>query len=140
MTTTVYNTGLDLLAPWTTSTYRFLLLNDAGYAPNKDDDFVATLVPGTNEISVAGYSRQTAATKTRTVSDSLDRIVYDCDDPNFGTLTAGQNVTAMVLFKFVTNDADSPLICYYPIGPVATAGVPFPVQIPASGVAYVDSP
>lgn len=138
MATVVYNAGLDLLGggDWTTGTFRFLLLNDAGYVPNPDDDFVSTLVPGTNEISVAGYSRQTAAGKTRTVSDSLDRITYDCTDPNFGTLTAGENVAAMVLFKFVTVDADSPLIVYYPIGPVATAGVPFPVSLPTNGVAY----
>lgn len=141
MTTTIYNAGLDVLGggSFVADTYRFLLLQGAGYTPNPDDVFVSALTPGSNEVSVAGYTRQTAGTKTRTIDNALDRITYDCADPSFGTLTAGQNVTGMVLYKFVTNDAASILVCYYPIGPVATAGVPFPVAIPSSGVAYYDA-
>lgn len=142
MATTRYNAGQDVQGGgnWIAGTYRFLLLQDTGYVPDVDDVFVADLTPGANEVSVAGYSRQTAAGKTRTVDNAADRTVYDCTDPNFGTLTAGQDVAAMVLYKFVTSDADSILVCYYPIGPVPTSGTPFVVQLASSGVTYVDAP
>lgn len=136
MAVVVFNQGLDLLATWATDTFKFMLVKGSGWTPNKDDDFVAATTPASNEVSVAGYSRQTAGTKTRTVDDTNDRITYDCADPSFGTLTAGQTVTGMVLFKFVTVDADSPLIAYYPLGSIATAGLPFPVAIATAGVAY----
>lgn len=138
MATTVYNRGLDELRDFTSDTFMALLLNDAGYVPNKDHDFVADLTPGTNEIAGAGYSRQTLATKTRTIDDTNDRITYDCDDLDFGTIAAGENVEAMVVYRFVTNDADSILIAYYPLGTIATTGLAFPVVVSASGLLYVD--
>lgn len=134
-----YNRGLDELATWTTGTFKFLLLKGSGYTFNKDHDFVADLTPGSNEVTVAGYSRQTAGTKTRTIDDTNDRITYDCADPSFGTLTAGETVSAMVLYREVTNDADSILVGYYDLVDTPTAGAPFPVTIGTNGVAYVDA-
>lgn len=135
----LYNRGLDELAPFTTSTYRFLLLKGAGYTFNKDHDFVADLTPGSNEVTVAGYARPTAGTKTRTVDDTNDRITYDCADPNFGTTVAGETVSAMVFYRFVTNDADSILIGYYDLADTATSGVPFIVTVGTAGLVYVDA-
>lgn len=133
----LYNRGLDEFKTWTTDTFRFLLLK-TGYTFNKDHDFVADLTPASFEITVAGYSRQTAGTKTRTIDDTNDRITYDCADPAFGTLTAGETVVAMVLYRFVTNDADSILIGYYDIADSATNGAAFTVVMGANGAAYVD--
>jgi hypothetical protein len=134
----LYNRGADELTAFTTSTYKFLLLKGSGYTPNKDHDYVADLTPASNEVTVAGYARVTAATKTRTIDDTNDRITYDCDDPAFGSLTAGQTVSAMVLYRFVTNDADSILIAYYDLADTATNGSAFTVQLSTAGVAYVD--
>lgn len=136
MAVTVFNEGLDLLATWGSDTFRFLLLKGSGYVVNRDDNFVSALVPASNEVNAAGYSRQTAGAKTRTVDDTLNRITYDCADPSFGTIVAGNTITGMVLYKFVTVDADSPLIAHYPLGSIASAGLPFPVAIAATGVAY----
>lgn len=138
MPTTLYNRGLDELRNFTSDTFEALLINDAGYVPNPDHDYVADLTPGTNEIAGAGYSRQTLGTKTRTIDDGADRIVYDCADFDFGTIAAGENVTAMVVYRFVTNDADSILIAYYPLGTIATTGLSFPVIVNASGLLYTD--
>ena len=134
-----YNRGLDELATWTTNTFKFLLLKGSGYTFNKDHDYVSDLTPGSNEMTGTGYVRATAATKVRTINDSLDRITYDCDDPIFGSIAAGQTATAMVLFRFVTADSDSPLIAYYDIADTGTNGTPFSVVIPTTGVAYVDA-
>lgn len=135
----IFNRGLDELAAFTGSTYKFLLLKGSGYTFNKDHDFVSDLTVGSNEVTVAGYSRQTAGTKSRTIDDTNDRITYDCADPAFGTLTAGETVSAMVLFRFVTNDSDSILIGYYDLTDTATNGTTFTVVIGANGVMYVDS-
>lgn len=135
----LYNRGLDELATWGSNTFKFLLLKGSGYTFNKDHDYVSDLSPGSNELTVSGYSRQTAGTKTRTIDDTNDRITYDCADPSFGSAAAGETATAMVLFRFVTNDADSILIGYYDITDTPTDGNPFVVIISASGVAYVDA-
>lgn len=134
-----YNRGLDELAAFGTSTYKFLLLKGSGYTFNKDHDFVSDLTPGSNEVAGSGYARVTAASKTRTIDDSNDRITYDAADPAFGSIVAGETVSAMVLFRFVTNDADSILIAYYDLTDTATNGTAFTVTLGANGVLYVDA-
>lgn len=133
-----YNRGLDELAAWASGTYRFLLLKGAGYIPDRDHDFVSELTPGSNEVTVAGYSRQTAGTKVRAVDYSSNRITYKCADPAFGVLAAGETVSGMVLYRFVTNDADSILIGYFDLVDTPTSGAAFPVVLNAVGVAYVN--
>lgn len=139
MADSVYNRGLDEMSTWTTNTFKFLLLKGSGYTFNKDHDFVADLTPASNEVTVSGYSRQTAATKSRTIDDTNDRITYDCDDPTFGTLVAGETVSAMVLYRFVTNDSDSILIGYYDLPDTATNGTTFSVVLSVSGAFYLDA-
>lgn len=136
----IYNRGLDELGggQWLTGVYKFLLLKGAGYVPNRDHDFVAGLTPGANELTVATYARVTATTKTRTIDDALDRITYDCDDPNFGDPVAGETITGMVLFRFVTNDADSILIGYFDVTDFPTDGTNYTQVLGALGVLYVD--
>lgn len=138
MPTTVYNAGLDELRNFASVTFEALLLNDAGYVPDPDDVFVADLTPAANEIAGAGYSRQALAGKSRTVDNALDRITYDCGDFDFGNIAAGENVTGMVVYRFVTNDADSILIAHYPLGTIATTGLAFPVLVSAAGLLYTD--
>jgi hypothetical protein len=134
----IYNGGLDRLRDFTTGTFKFLLLKGSGYTVDKDHDFVANLTPGTNEVSAGGYARQTAASKTRTVDDTNDRIFYSCANLAFGSIAVGQTVTGMVLYQEVTGDADSVLIAYYDLVDTPTTGSLFAVTIGAAGVAYID--
>jgi hypothetical protein len=138
MATTVFNRGLDVLNPWTSGTFRALLLQGAIYVPNKDDDYVATAVAAAAEVVGAGYTRQVLAGKTRTIDDTLDRITYDCSDFGFGNIAAGENVDSLVLYLFVTNDADSILIAHYTLGTIATTGNAFPVVVGSAGMIYTD--
>jgi hypothetical protein len=138
MADVIYNRGLDEFRDWTTGTYQFLLLKSSAGAANRDNDFVDDLVPGTNELSVATYARVTAASKTRTIDDTNDRITYDCADPNFGAAATGQTAGQMILNKRVTNDADSVLMVSYDIPDTATDGTDFIVTMNALGAAYTD--
>lgn len=138
MAVTIYNRGLDQLNDFTSGTYKWLLLKSTGYTVDRDHDFVSDLTPASNEISASGYARVTASTKTRTIDDTNDRISYDCDDPAFGSIAAGQTYGAAVLFKFVTNDSDSILIAYFTLTATATDGSPVTPVIPAGGFIYAD--
>lgn len=135
MATTVYNRGLDELRDWTSDTIRGLLVT-ASYTPNKDHDFVSDV--SSFELSGTGYARPTLSGKTRTLSDVTDRITYDADDPDFGPIIVGETARYMILYKFVTNDADSILLACYDLGAVATNGADFVVVFDADGALYTD--
>lgn len=134
MSTLIYNQGLDLMQDWTTGTYKFLLLKSSAAAFDRDMDFVADVVASSAEISASGYARDTVTTPTRTVSDVDNCTYYDCDDPDFGSIAAGQTVGRMVLFKFITNDASSLLIADFDLTDTPTDGNPFTVVLNPSGV------
>lgn len=136
---TLYYYGMDLLRDWESADYRFLLLQGNGYTPNASHTVVSNLTPGTNEVSASGYSRAGVGNATREfISGGIfgaGGLRYDCDDPTFGTPDAGQTVTGVVLYKHVTNDADSPVVAHYPLN-APTTGDTFTVQIPVSGVLF----
>jgi hypothetical protein len=129
-----YNQGLDRFATWTTGDFRWLLLTGGSFNP--DDNFVADVLDGF-EVTVVGYARELVSTPTRTVNDTANRIEYGADDVNFGTLTAGENVTAAVLFEFVTNDADSIPVGWQTLTATATdAYDPWVLYLAGGLVAY----
>lgn len=134
----IYTRGLDELRDWQTDTYKALLLKGSGYAPSKAHDYVADLTVATNETALAGYARVTLAGAVRTIDDTNNRIVYDCNDIAFGTIAAGDTITAMVVYKFVTSDADSILIGYHDLVDTATDGLAFTYQVHPSGLYYLD--
>lgn len=135
----IFNNGLDALVDIATADLRWLLLKGTGYTFSPDHDTVAALTPGTNEVSVAGYARQTLTGGTRTVDDANDRVTYTADDPDFGTLDPGETVTATVLYRHVTNDSDSVPVAYFNFSGVATNALdPFVVQFTDDVIGYVD--
>lgn len=124
----IYTRSRDRLGAIATADMRWMLLKGDGYTPNPDHDFVADLTPASNEVSVTSYERLTLTNGSRTVNDSTNRIEYKSDNPNWGTLEAGQNVTGCVLYEHVTNDTDSPLYGYWELTEVGTADItPFVV-------------
>ena len=132
-----YNAGLDGLAEWGSGTYQWALLTAGAF--DADDSTVADVLAGATEVTVSGYARQAVDTPVRTVDDAIDRIVYECIDPDFGALGAGQTVTAVVLIQVVTNDADSVPIGWSDITPTATDALsPFVVRVADGTVAYID--
>jgi hypothetical protein len=111
-----------------------LMLLKSG-TPNADDNFVADITPGTNELSVAGYARVTLTTKSVTEDDTNDFAYMDADDVVFAALTTGQTITWAYLLEFVTNDADSFLEAAYDVTDTPTNGGTITIvwAAPASG-------
>lgn len=128
-----YDYGLDLLSGWASATIKALLVTTS-YAFNPATQYVSSVVAA--EVTVAGYSRQTLTTCARTVDTTAHRIKYTADDPGFGTLTAGETIGGLIVYKFVTTDANSLLIGYLPLTPTATAGAAVDVAFSSDGVFY----
>jgi hypothetical protein len=124
----IYTRSRDRLAAIATADLRWMLLKGTGYTPDEDHDFVSAVVPASNEVTVTSYTRLTLDNGARTVNDTLGRIEYTADNPNWGTLGDGEQVTGLVLYEHVTDDTDSPLIGYWPLTAVGSDDVtPFVV-------------
>lgn len=124
----VFDTYLDHLAAgtavWTADTVKGMLVAASTWTPAKSDGFVATILSaGAVEVTAAPYARQTLASKTKTLDGGGHRVLLDGNLLDFGAMAAAQSYDHLVLFKFVTNDADSWLICAFDLGALVTNGV-----------------
>jgi len=120
---------------WTVDTFKMLLVDTNYIFDPRAHEFVAG-VSG-NEIAHASYARQTLAGLT--FADHNDGTLWDANDVVFATLAAAAgNLGGFIIYKFITNDASSPLVCWGEMDPV---GVPndnnLTVQL-TSGI-YVDT-
>lgn len=134
MATGVYNRGKALLLngglDLDTQDIRVLLVS-ASYTFNPDHNFVADI---TNELSGTGYVRKELANETVTEDDTNDRAVFDADDVVWTGADFG-SPAMFIVYRQVTNDADSPLICCGDISPVvATNGGDFTLAFSANGI------
>ncbi len=127
-----YNAGLDALAPWTTVTYKWVLLSAGTF--DATDATITAVLAGATEVSVSGYARAAVTTKVRTVAD---QISYTADEPSWAGLGGGQNVVAVVLIR----DSDSVPIGWWDVSPaVATdSATPLVFTLTDGLVAYVEA-
>lgn len=110
MANVMYNAAKGSLNsnPWATGTWRVLLATSS-YAINIDSHVFVSAV--TNELSGGNYVRKDL-TNTRTVDNTNDRCDYLSDNVTWTAVTAAAGAPAFaIVYKFVTNDADSLLIC-----------------------------
>lgn len=127
-----------------------VMLLDAGYTPNKDNDFVDDSVPGTNEIVATNYTggfggagRKALATKAVNLDNTNDRAVWDADDVVWTSLGGATNdtVATAVYFKEITSDALSPVVLQLDINPdVTTNGGNLTIEHAAGatlGIGYI---
>lgn len=131
----LYDYGLDEWRDWATDTYTWLALK-ASYTPSRSHHYIADVVA--DEVTVTGYARAAVSGPTRTVDTAQHRIIYNCDDPNFGELVAGETVGYVALARELTDDADSVMLALYDISDFATNGGEFAPVVAATGVHYVD--
>lgn len=112
---------------------RVLLLKT--YVIDADDNVVDDLVPGTNEITVGGYSRQTLSGETITENDTDDFAYLDATDPVFSSLVTGETVVGAVLFRHTGSDATAPVYAGYDVTDTPTNGGNITIQFatPANG-------
>lgn len=142
MAVNFFTSGLDLLGgdptSWETDTYMGLLLQGSGYVFDPTHTVVSNLAPGSNEASAAGYARDTITTPARVDSPSPAGIFYTADNLDFGSMATGETLTSMVLYRFVTVDADSPLIAQFTFNGIDSAALsPFITNWSPSGVFFL---
>lgn len=85
-------------------TFRILLATSA-YTPVVTHQFVNEV---TNELSGGSYARQDMATRTTALNGN--NVDFKADNSAYTSLTNGQTAAWAIIYKFVTNDADSILI------------------------------
>lgn len=131
--TGILNGDIDVL----TDTLVAILVT-SGYSLDNDDDFVSDLTPASNELSGAGYSRATLASKAVAEDDTNNRATFDAADVVWTGINAG-TAAAVVIAKNSGADATSVLIAYIDTGgfPVATNGGDLTIQWNASGIFYI---
>lgn len=117
------------------ATLKVMLLK-AG-TPTPDTNFVTDLTPASNELTVSGYARQTLSGVTVTEDDTNDFAYVDATDPVFSSLATGETITWAILFRFVTNDTDSPVYCNYDVTDTPTNGgnITIVFSTPSNGAA-----
>lgn len=105
------------LSPVTGVWKAMLLVSDgAAWTPNgATEQFVSSAVG--DECSVAGYSRQTLTFTgvggiANCIVDHGDGVLtFRADNPTFAGLAAGETANRIVIYREVTNDADSQMFC-----------------------------
>lgn len=134
MPTFTFPTGLDdMYQNWVGSTFRFMLLTSAWSPDPSTEVYVAAIVA--DEYAATSYARINASGKTRTpvlpaTATGLGFVSFDCDDPAFGVLSGGSIASWLAMYRFVTNDADSPLVAAWTVLYTAngTTAATFPVS------------
>lgn len=111
----VFNRGKFIIADsslvWTSDTIRALLV-DSTYVYDPDDNFVSDIA---GELTDGSYARQTLGTKSVTEDDTGNQAIMLAAPIDFGALD-NETPEGLVLFKLVTNDADSPVISFHDAG------------------------
>jgi hypothetical protein len=137
MASNLYNPGLEKLLDGTiafeTDTINVLLV-DTSHTFTKTNEFVSDIVA--NEASGTGYARKTLANAAIALDAANDRVEFDADNPSYTALDAG-TIAAAIIFKQVTNDADSPLIAQIDFADLVTNGSDVELQINSEGLFFV---
>lgn len=133
MAETVYNKYKFGLAagtePWVSGDYRTLLLTGA-VTINPDHAFVSTVVAANTEASDGSYARVALSSKTNTQNDTDNRADLDAATIDYGALD-NETPTAMLVFRQVTNDADSIPVSIHDTGFGATSnGAGYTIELP----------
>lgn len=123
---------------WVSADVRLLLLDAAGtYTPDPDDEFVADLDPGTNELDADNYVRKALSGKAVNLNTTDDRAEWVCDNVIFSDLgpsVSGPTIQAAVLYVHDTDDSDSWLVAYLDDVTGQTNGLDATIAFDASGI------
>lgn len=138
----VANQSLNLV---TNGNVKAMLL-DTGYTPDKDHEYVSSIVA--NELGGTGYvggfggsGRKALAGKSIAKNDTTDLVVFDCNDLSWTAIDAG-TVGYVAIIEEDTNDASSPVIAIVDASPdVPTNGGDYTLQVHATnGLLTISSP
>lgn len=114
MANVMYNAAKGKDLAWTSGDWRVLLTTSA-YSPDIDaDEFVADVA---NELSGTGYVRKALASKSVNIDTAADLAEFIAGALTWEGLDTGSTPAKAVVFKQVTNDADSWLLCCVDLTP-----------------------
>jgi hypothetical protein len=143
----IYNTAkrdlLNGVHDWDSGGQVFkVMLLGPGYTPDPDHEFVSSLaayeIAGTGYTGGFGGSGRKALVNRQVVADQANnRAEADADDVSWANATL-VSVTAAVVYREGTSDADSKLIAYFDSGfPVSPTAVDLILQWNAEGILQV---
>lgn len=130
------NGGLDL----DTNDMRVLLVMTNTTADTEQDAAFIGDFTTLDEYNGAAYARKTLTGEVVNEDDPNNRAEFDADDVTWASLGAGTRQAAgALLFKFVTNDADSVPVAYIDSGgfPINGNGANFTITWNAEGILQV---
>ena len=111
--------AVDLDFDWTAGNVTAMIVDSGGgalWTPDPTDDVVATILAAGAVEAATPADRQTLTTPTSALSGA-DHLVYmDSDPVVYPNIPNATTYDTLVLFQFVTNDADSWLIAAYDLG------------------------
>ena len=110
-----------------------VLLVSSSYTFNPAHTTVSQI---TNELvndTGTGYERKEVAGIAATI-ESGDRVKVAANNVTYTAINTTANARAAVIYKKVTNDADSPLICYLQGLELATNGSDIELRMPDEGI------
>jgi hypothetical protein len=136
----VYNPGLLKLLDGTidfeNDTIKLLLV-DTNHSFTKSDEFVSDIVANeATNSSGSGYERKTLANASIALDAGNDRVEFDADDISYTAIDAG-TIASAIIYKEVTNDADSPLIADIDFTDLVTNGSDVDLQVNAEGFFFI---
>lgn len=136
----VYNPGLLKLLDGTidfeNDTIKLLLV-DTNHSFTKSDEFVSDIVANeATNSSGSGYERKTLSNASIALDAGNDRVEFDADDITYTAIDAG-TIASAIIYKEVTNDADSPLIADIDFTDLVTNGSDVDLQVNADGFFYI---
>jgi hypothetical protein len=113
-----------------------VMLTRSTYTAAATDDFVGDIVAheitGGGASGFAGADRKTLGSKTLVVGAGL--ATFDAADPTAWTIATGETIGGCVIYKHITNDAASPLICYLALTNTPSNGGSVTLAFNASGI------
>lgn len=126
--------GFYTRADWQFIDLRCLLFaSSSTYVFDETHEYVSDLTPGSNELSVAGYSRLSVATSAPTWDAGNSRWQFLIDTPVFPSLGTTEQTVDVCFYDHVTNDSDSMLIAFFDTAAVTLDGTDFTVNLPTGG-------
>lgn len=116
---------------WETDTIEQALLLKGAWTPNADDDYVQTaLTAGATDVG----DRVALVNPAVILDDANNRARWDQDDYSHTGVANAQAFDSYIVYLLVTNDGDSPLLGYFPLGSLTGDGNPISLAMNALGL------
>lgn len=132
----LYDSHLDAWKDWASGSLQFTWLAlDPSYDPDPSNQYISDVVG--HELTGGNYTRQPVNGRVRFVDVSRHRIIYTCDDPNFGALDPGNTIGYLLVAEVRSNDDISPLLGLYDIEAYDTDGSEFYPAVGSNGINYI---